>query len=71
MRPVLFKQDTAKIGAVNGAGEITVADVMLLVNYILGYDNDIFIIENANIDGEEGITVTDVMLLVKMVLNDN
>ena len=71
VRPVLCKQDDAKIGDVNGDGEITVADVMLLVNYILGYDNDIFIIENANIDGEEGITVTDVMLLVKMVLNDN
>jgi hypothetical protein len=59
------------LGDVNGDGAITVTDVMLLVNHILGHVNEFFIEENADVNGDKDITVTDVMVLVKMVLNNS
>ncbi len=59
------------LGDVNGDGAITVTDVMLLVNHILGHINEFFIEENADVNGDKDITVTDVMVLVKMVLNNS
>ena len=59
------------LGDVNGDGQISVTDVMMLVDHILGNDKDNFIEENADVNGDKIISVTDVMLLVKIVLQDN
>lgn len=59
------------LGDVNGDWAITVTDVMLLVNHILGHVNEIFIEENADTNGDGKITVTDVMVLVNMIFNGN
>ena len=71
VRPVVNKEAPSLLGDVNGDGSITVADVMLLVNYILGNVNDNFILRNADTNKDDNITVTDVMILVKMILNNN
>ena len=71
VRPVVNKQVSSLLGDVNGDGSITVTDVMLLVNYLLNRQNDIFIVENADTNQDDDITVTDVMVLVKMILNNN
>ena len=57
-----------RIGDVNGDGNITVTDVMLLVSHILGLEDENFIIGNADVNGDGNITVTDVMLLVSLIL---
>ena len=66
----LAKEDSSK-GDVNGDGQITVTDVMMLVKYILGNANDNFIFDNADINGDGLISVTDVMVLVKRILQGN
>ena len=58
------------LGDVNGDGILTVTDVMLLVNYVMGGVNDDFVMDNADVNGDGQISVTDVMGLVNMVVND-
>ena len=57
------------LGDVNGDGIITVTDVMMLVNSILGHVNNKFITANADVNNDNNITVTDVMVLVNNILN--
>ncbi len=71
VRPVVNKEIPSLLGDVNGDGSITVTDVMMLVNYILGNVNDNFILRNADTNKDDNITVTDVMILVKMILSNN
>ena len=57
-------------GDVNGDGQISVTDVTMLVNHILGYQDDLFIINNADVSGDGAVTVTDVTSLVNLILNN-
>lgn len=59
------------LGDVNGDGFVNVTDVTLLVNHILGNDNDTdnFIDENADINVDGDINVTDVTELVNIILS--
>ena len=59
-----------KRGDVNGDGSVTVVDVTFLVDYILGNENDGFVIENADVTKDGQITVTDVTALVDIILNN-
>ena len=63
--------DGSNMGDVNGDGDVNVTDVTLLVNYILGYQNDNFLIENADINGDGSISVTDVTTLVGIILGND
>ena len=53
-------QSTQK-GDVNGDGDISVNDVAMIVNYILGITDSNFIIANADINGDGEIDINDVM----------
>lgn len=66
----ILKNTTYVIGDVNGDGDITVTDVTLLVNHILGKPNDVFIISNADVNRDGSINVTDVTKLVNIILNN-
>lgn len=59
-----------KKGDVNGDGSVTVVDVTLLVDYILGKENDEFVIGNADVTKDGQVTVTDVTALVDIILNN-
>ena len=63
-------QSTQK-GDVNGDGEVSVNDVAMIVNYILGNENSNFIIANADINGDGEIDINDVMGTVSFILGDN
>lgn len=58
------------VGDANGDGEVSMADVMFVVNYILGTPAETFNFKNAdaNLDGEIGMP--DVMYIVNYILND-
>ena len=58
-------------GDVNGDGEVNVADVTMLVDYILGKETVGFIIDNADVNGDGEINVTDVAALVNIILDSN
>ena len=61
---------TKLLGDVNGDGEVNVTDVMLTVNYVIGKNSDIFILENADVNEDTEVNVTDVMLIVSMILGN-
>lgn len=57
--------ETAKLGDVNEDGEVTIADVTLLVNVILGKSEA----ENTDINVDGFVTIADVTTLVNIILN--
>ena len=57
------------LGDVNGDGQISVADVMAVVSYVIGTVNSGFIVENADINSDGQISIADVMAVVDMVLH--
>ena len=56
------------MGDVNDDGIISVVDVMLLVDKILGKEQDDFLPERADIDADGLISITDVTALVSLIL---
>lgn len=58
------------LGDVNHDGDVDVADVMLVVNYVLDYESSaVFYIENADVNGDGSVGVSDVMGIVNIVLD--
>lgn len=57
------------VGDVNGDGEITITDVMALVNIVTGYNTNYDLqVADLNYDGE--VTVTDVIILVNIIVGN-
>jgi len=62
-----FKKNT-NFGDVNGDGQVNITDVSLLVNNILGMENEGFIVNNADISSDGQVNITDVTTLVNYIL---
>lgn len=58
------------IGDANDDEVINIADVISLINYILGNRLEDFIFENADINGDGEITITDVITIINMILEN-
>lgn len=52
----------------NGDGQVNITDVSLLVNNILGMENEGFIVNNADISSDGQVNITDVTTLVNYIL---
>lgn len=66
-----FQLASSSLGDVNSDGTVSVSDVTMLVDHILGSNNDNFIIENADVNGDRIISVTDVTTLVDIILGND
>ena len=66
-----YIQANISLGDVNDDGKINVTDVTLMVNHILGNEDESFIINNADITRDGDVTVTDVTALVNLILGGN
>ena len=55
-------------GDVNGDGEVGIADVTELIDYILGNVNGTFIIEAADVSGDNEVGIADVTELIDRIL---
>ena len=56
-------------GDVNGDSQVTIADVMTMVDYILAnVASADFIASNADLNGDKNINITDVMIVVQIIL---
>ena len=65
---VLSVNARSKRGDVNGDGEVTANDISMIVNHILGYEVNGFIIANADVNGDGEIDIKDVMIAVDIIL---
>ena len=59
------------LGDANDDGLVNVADVMAIVNHILGNEVQTFVFENADLNADQAINVSDVMRVVNIILNLN
>ncbi|MCM1107632.1 MAG: CotH kinase family protein [Clostridium sp.] len=57
------------VGDVNKDGAITMADVVCVLNYLLGQDNESFNFEQADADPDGEITVNDMVHIIALVMN--
>lgn len=64
-----YIQINSNIGDVNGDGKVNVTDVTILVDYILGIEDEGFDIDNSDITGDGMVNVTDVTALVNLILS--
>ena len=55
-------------GDVNGDGQVGIADVTELIDFILGNVSDSFIAANADVDGDNYITIADITHLTDFIL---
>ena len=56
-------------GDVNDDGEVTIADAVALVNYLLSQSTDEFNEKAAYVDDDDAITISDALAIVNMILN--
>ena len=57
-------------GDVNGDGEVTVADALMVLQHSVGKITlDESVLVNADVDGEEGIAVTDALAILQASVN--
>ena len=57
-------------GDVNGDGEISLLDIMLMVDYVLGMPDSSFIFANADMNNDKEISLADILLVVDLILTE-
>ncbi len=70
-KPVyLFEKVEAPIllGDVNGDKEVTIADVVAIINYLLDPTSAKFNEAAANVDGQDGVTLADALAIINMII---
>ena len=55
-------------GDVNGDGSIGIADITVLIDYLLGVEAANFVLLNADADGNGKIDIADVTRIIDMIL---
>ena len=66
---VIEQQPQVNPGDVNGDGQLSIADVTMLIDYLLGSVPASFNDVNADVNHDSGITIADVTMLIDMLLN--
>ena len=56
-------------GDVNGDGNVNIADVSDLIDYLLSSDASQIVMENADMDGDGNVNIADVSDLIDLILN--
>lgn len=65
---IIEDQPQVKLGDVDDDGIVGISDVTLLIDYILGFDLDVFNAANADVDQDKSITINDVTELIDLIL---
>ena len=54
-------------GDANGNGVVSVADIVVLANYVLGNNPEPFCFHNADVDGDGEITIADMVIIANII----
>lgn len=65
----VYPKPVSMLGDVNNDGEVSIADVTTLIDYLLGVEGESFNKFNADVNGDNKITIADVTTLIDMILN--
>ncbi len=60
---------TSLLGDVDGDGEVAIADVSVLIDYLMTNDASQIVLENANVDGDSEVAISDVAALIDILMN--
>lgn len=66
---VIEQQPLVNLGDVNNDGQVTIADVTVLIDYLLGSVPASFSAVNADVNHDTNVTIADVTALIDMLLN--
>ena len=66
-----LKLEVLKPGDVNNDGEVTIADVAILIDYLLDSDIETFNLDNADVNDDGNITIADVTALIDKLLSSD
>ena len=58
-------------GDVNGDGNVSIADVTALIDYLLSGEGSSINLDAANVNGDSGVTIADVTALIDVLLSGN
>lgn len=58
-------------GDANGDGSVTIADVVVVVSYLLNQPSENFVFSNADVDGGGEVTIDDALAIVDIILEHN
>lgn len=61
-------QSSGILGDVNGDGQVDIADVNAIINYMLGHTVSTFVFDNADIDQSGGIDIADINGVINLML---
>ena len=64
----LIVQQQDAVGTVAGNGIVDISDVTALINYVLSGSADGIVLDNADINGDQGINISDIVALINIVL---
>lgn len=67
---LIYDPDAIALGDVNGDNELTIADVMAIVDYILGIVPEDFYPEAADMNDDKHITITDATIILSRILDE-
>ena len=67
----MFQVKTSTMGDVDEDGDVSVADVVAMVNHILGEGSGKFVKDRADLNDDGEITVNDVAVLVGIILDES
>ena len=66
-----FQLAISQMGDVNDDGDVSINDIIAIVNHILDIPNDTFILERADLDNNNEISLADLLLVVDIILNED
>ena len=56
-------------GDANGDGRVSVADIVVIGNYIMGVENEQFVVEAADVNGDGRVSVTDIVKVGNLIMD--
>lgn len=56
-------------GDANGDGKVSVADIVVIGNYIMGVENEKFVVEAADVNGDGRVSVTDIVKVGNLIMD--
>ena len=68
--PIDTGSETFLVGDANGDDEVTVADIVEIVNYLEGNPSSQFNEKNADANGIDGVTIEDINAIVNIIFGE-